>query len=144
MDRMKWRYRLLEIFIQFGLIFYSIFIFYFSWSIIFSFWTYDLEKDFLLKWKHFRPKGGTTYHVEPSYRVEEDIFDNIKVVYDDGERSKMSGDQRLIVIMIFFLPIFRCISFLLSLIALIFPFVNVKVKNFIHSYANILFDVYWC
>lgn len=144
MERMNWGQKLLEVFIQFGLIFYSVFIFYLTWSLILSIGAYFLEEAFLEKWKDFKPEAGTTYHVKPSYRVEEGLFDDVKVVYDDGKRTQMSGDQKLIIFMIIFLPIFRCISFLLSIIALILPPLNVKVENDSRSYANIMLDVYWC
>ena len=143
MRRMNFGQRILEIFIQIGLLFYSAFICGAAWSLLFSGLGYMLEGEFLEEWKNFKEKEGTTYYVSPSYKTEEDVFGNVKVVYDNGERHDISASEFAIwCLALFALPL-RCISLLFSVLALIIPPLNIKVKNNLNSRANIALDLYW-
>ena len=141
MNKMNYGQKLLEPFIQFGLIFYSFFLFYFTWSLILSPIAYFVEVLFLEKWKNFQPKEGTTYHEQPKWRVSEDMFGKLELKYDDGERYRTSSDEKAIIVLIIFAPIFRVISLLLSILALFIPPLCIKVENDRQGLPNIFLDI---
>lgn len=144
MRRMNFWQKLLGIFIQVGLIFFSAFVNLFAWGLLSAPIAYVAEEAFLEKWKNFEAAEGTYYRYEdPSYKVKEDLFGNIKVVYDDGRSYETSADEKAIAAIIFFALLLRCISLLLSILALIIPPLNIKVKNNLNSRANIALDLYW-
>lgn len=146
-ERMNFGRRLLEIFTQIALVPVAAMttgLAFFVLGIVtagVAWFGYYLEYGILAWLKNYTPEEGTTYHVDPSYRVDEDAYGNIEVKYDNGERYTASGSEIAVGFIAFFALPLRLLSLFLSVIALFFPFFNIKAKNNKGTWASIILDI---
>ncbi len=102
---------------------------------------YIIEAFILDSLKDYTPEEGKTYHVAPSYKVSANSSGEFEVKYDNGERYTASGSEIAVgFIALFALPL-RIITLLISIIALFFPSVNIKIKNNKGTWASIILDI---
>ena len=144
--KMSYGRKILEVFIQIGMLPVSAFITAISlfWVTIFmsaaGLLGYYMEKALLDATKGYKPREGYTYYVDPSVTASVSD-DRIEFHYDDGKRYDISGNEFGVGVMGFFALPLRVISLALSVLALIIPPLCIKLKNNKGTFASIVFDI---
>lgn len=146
--KMSFKRKLLEVVIQIAMLPYSAlttvspFLIISIIFVILSVGAFFWEAAFLETVKNYEASevGSKTYHVEPSLTFRQE-GDSVVAHYDNGERTTFSPSERIVILLTFLALPLRVISLILSILALMIPRLNIKLKNNEQTYWNLFLDV---